>query len=125
MADRRPVNLEISTLKLPITAWVSIMHRISGIALFFGSALLLGALYYSLDSEAGYAMVQDFLVDSVLGRLLLWAVLVAAAYHSCAGVRHLLMDIGYGEELESGVRGAQIVLGASAVLALISACWLL
>ena len=124
MEDRRPVNLAITTIKLPITAWVSIMHRISGIGMFFGSGVLLLALYCSLGSAANYDMVRHFLLQTVSGRLLLWVVLSALAYHSCAGLRHLLMDLGWGEELESGVRGAQLVLVASALLALLSAWWL-
>ncbi len=124
MEDRRPVNLAILTIKLPVPALVSILHRISGVVLFLGSAPLLLALYFSLDSAASYNTVRQLLFEEPVGCLLLWLVLSALAYHSCAGVRHLLMDMGWGEELHSGVLGAWLVLGSAALLAALAAYWL-
>ncbi|MCB1849076.1 MAG: succinate dehydrogenase, cytochrome b556 subunit, partial [Halieaceae bacterium] len=50
MKDKRPVNLDIGTMRLPITAWASIAHRASGVFLFAGMAVLIWALDASLAS---------------------------------------------------------------------------
>lgn len=112
--DKRPVNLDISTIKLPNTATVSILHRISGVALFFAVAIVLGFLGCSLKSAESFAQTQALLATIPM-KLLLWAISAAFIYHLIAGVRHLVMDAGVGETKEGGKRGASIVL----VLALI------
>lgn len=108
MKDNRPVNLDIGTIRLPITAYASISHRISGVILVVASFLMLWALDTSLASADGFAALGDML-SSTLARLISWAILVALLYHSLAGVRHLIMDCGVGETLEGGILGARIV----------------
>ena len=109
MTDKRPVNLDIGTIKLPITAYVSILHRASGVALIGAIAILLGLLSYSLKSAEDFAAVQACL-SSVPMKLLMWAVLAAFIYHLLAGIKHLVMDMGIGETLEGGKTGAVLVL---------------
>jgi len=111
--DNRPVNLDIGTIRLPITAYASISHRVSGVALVVASFLMLWALDTSLSSAEGFAALGDIL-SSTLARVVTWAILVALLYHSIAGVRHLIMDCGVGETLEGGVLGARIVFVLSA-----------
>ena len=118
MKDKRPVNLDIGTIRLPITAIVSITHRVSGVFLVAGIALLLWLLDASLASPASYADVSH-LLGGFLVKLVVWVVLAALIYHSMAGIRHLIMDLGYGETLQGGVLGAKLVFAASAVLIII------
>lgn len=108
MKDNRPVNLDIGTIRLPVTAYASISHRISGVILVVAAFLMLWALDMSLASAEGFATIGDIL-SSTLARLITWAILVALLYHSLAGVRHLIMDCGIGESLEGGILGARIV----------------
>lgn len=103
------MNLDIGTIKLPITAYVSILHRASGVALIGAIAILLGLLSYSLKSAEDFAAVQACL-SSVPMKLLMWAVLAAFIYHLLAGIKHLVMDMGIGETLEGGKTGAVLVL---------------
>ena len=98
MNKKRPVNLDISTIKLPITAYVSILHRFSGIFLFAGAAVLLWILDSSLDSQESFAAVRDASSNLVF-KVVLWAVLSALAYHTVMGLRHLLIDCAIGESL--------------------------
>ncbi|GIX30816.1 MAG: succinate dehydrogenase subunit C [Porticoccaceae bacterium] len=123
MSNRRPVNLDIATIRLPITAYASILHRISGVALFFVAAGLLWLLDTSLSSPTGFAAVRECL-DGPFARFLLWGSLVALGYHFAAGIRHLVMDLGVGESLEGGRRGARWVFAATAVLAVLAGIWL-
>lgn len=123
MKDNRPVNLEISTIQLPITAYASILHRISGVAIFVGVAVLLFLLDKSLASAESFAETQQLLAESFIVKALVWLVLCGFIYHSLAGVKHLIMDLGIGETLEGGKRGALIVLIASVVLMLLAGVW--
>ncbi len=118
MKDTRPVNLDIGTMRLPITAWVSISHRISGVLLFIASAGMLWALDTSLSSAEGFARLGQFL-GSLPSRALLWVVGTALIYHGAAGIRHLFMDFGIGESMEGGVLGARLVIAASIALSLL------
>ena len=115
MNKKRPVNLDIGTISLPITAYISILHRISGVILFAGAAILLWLLSDSLASEEGFNNVKT-LFDSFFCKLIVWGVLSALIYHTVAGIKHLIMDIGVGETLEGGTRGARIVIVVSIVL---------
>lgn len=115
MNKQRPVNLDIGTISLPITAYVSILHRISGVILFGGAAILLWLLNDSLSSEEGFNSVKT-LFDSFFCKLIVWGVLSALIYHTAAGIKHLIMDVGVGETLEGGQRGARIVIIVSVVL---------
>ena len=54
MRDERPVNLEITSLTFPLAAIASILHRISGVGLFFGMSILLYLLEMSLSSETEF-----------------------------------------------------------------------
>jgi succinate dehydrogenase / fumarate reductase cytochrome b subunit len=121
--DNRPVNLDINTMHLPITAYASILHRVSGVAIFFGVAVLLFLLDHSLESSEKFAQTQDLLASNMIVKAIVWLVLCGFIYHSCAGIKHLVMDLGIGETLEGGKRGAAIVLTVSVVLMLLAGVW--
>jgi succinate dehydrogenase / fumarate reductase cytochrome b subunit len=112
---KRPVNLDISTIKLPITAYVSILHRVSGVFLFAGVAVLLWMLDSSLRSQEGFNAVAALTSHPVF-KAVLWVVLAGLAYHMVLGVRHLIMDFGVGESLKGGQTGAKIALFVAIVL---------
>ena len=123
MNKNRPVNLDISTIQLPITAYVSILHRISGVALFAGVAVLLWMLEASLSSETSFAELKE-LAQSPLCKLILWATLSGLAYHMVAGIRHLIMDAGVGESLEGGQIGAKIALALAIIIIAALGVWI-
>lgn len=123
MNKNRPVNLDIATIKLPITAYVSILHRASGIVLFAAMAILLCALDSSLESAEGFAALKESLQNPIY-QFLIWGTLAALAYHLVAGVRHLIMDMGIGETLEGGRNGAKIALVVAVVLIILAGVWI-
>ena len=110
-------------MRLPITAWASITHRATGVALFVGMAALLWLLEASLSGPEGFASVKECL-DSFIAKLILWGIVSALIYHSLAGVKHLVMDFGVGETMEGGVTGARIVIALSVVLILLAGMWI-
>ena len=123
MKSQRPVNLDLRTIKLPVTAYTSILHRISGVILFVGIAIMLYALGQSLSSEEGFADVKATLT-SPLAKFVAWGLLSSLLYHLVAGVRHLIMDMGIGETLEGGKLGSQIIIAVSAVLIVLAGVWI-
>jgi succinate dehydrogenase / fumarate reductase cytochrome b subunit len=112
---KRPVNLDLGTITLPIAGYASFIHRASGVALFVGAGILLWLLDVSLSGEDNFNAVKA-LFNSFLCKLIVWGVLAALIYHSAAGIRHLIMDMGVGESLEGGTRSAKIVFAVSIVL---------
>ncbi len=90
--------------------------------LFVGVALMLYALDVSLSSPEGFEQVGAVLAHPFT-KLITWGLLSALLYHLVAGVRHLIMDAGYGETLEGGALGSKIVLVVSVVLILLAGVW--
>jgi succinate dehydrogenase / fumarate reductase cytochrome b subunit len=116
--DNRPVNLDIGTMRLPITAWASISHRISGVVLFVASIGMLWALDTSLSSAEGFARLGELLAR-LPAKAALWVVGTALIYHSLAGIKHLVMDFGIGESMEGGILGSRLVIATAVVLSVL------
>ena len=112
--DGRPVNLDIGTIKLPITAWASISHRVTGVMMFVATPLLVWALDLSLRSEQDFNAVATLLASPV-AKLVAWAIASILSYHTLAGIKHLIADLGYGEEMSEGVLMARLVFVLAAV----------
>jgi len=88
-----------------------------------GVALMLYLLELSLQSESGFALVQE-LLSNVLIKFIAWAVLAGLLYHLIAGMKHLLMDLGFGETLRGGFVGACITLALSAAAIIVAGVWI-
>ena len=121
MDKKRPVNLDLGTIALPITSYVSILHRASGVIMFFAVAVLLWLLESSLASEASFNELSN-LFNNPLCQVVVWGSLAALAYHSVAGMRHMIMDFGVGEgSFQAGRLSAWVALAlAAGVIALIT-----
>nr|WP_250658799.1 succinate dehydrogenase, cytochrome b556 subunit [Alkalimarinus coralli] len=121
--SNRPVNLDLSKFSFPLPAITSIIHRITGLALFVGVAFVLWAFEMSLSGEEGFNVIKD-IMQGFLAKLILWGIISALLYHLVAGIKHLLMDAGIGETLEGGKLGAKITLVVSIVLILLTGVWI-
>ncbi len=116
---QRPINLDLRTIRQPVAAISSILHRVSGIITLFALAILLWLLSYSLSSPAGFSAVVDIL-DGFFVWIIMWGILTALAYHIVGGIRHMIMDMGYGVELEEGTLSAKVAFGVTIVLSLLA-----
>jgi len=121
---KRPVNLDLRTIKQPLPAITSILHRVTGVALFFGAIFLLYLLEMSLESQQGFDAAVSMMETSFFAKLIAWGLVSALLYHFFAGVKHLVMDLGHCEELESGRLAAKATLVAGGVACLISGVWI-
>jgi len=115
---QRPVNLELNTIKFPPSAISSILHRVTGVAMFFALLFVIWAWAVSLSSADGFANVQS-MMDGIIGKLVAIGTASALTYHMLGGIRHGIMDMGYWEELESGNLSAKIVIGLWIVLTIV------
>ena len=122
MDKKKPVNLQLTTIRFPITAIVSILHRASGVILFLLIPLMLCLLSASLESEASFNQIS-VVMSNPFTKLLVWGLLAALAYHVVAGVRHLLMDWGFGETREGGIQSAYAILVIAVVLIILAGIW--
>lgn len=115
MKPNRPVNLDLTTIKFPPMAIVSILHRVSGVIVFLFIPLLLWMFQASLESATSFSQLRDLLATPLF-TLLIWATLAGLIFHLLAGIRHLLMDLHITESLEAGRRSAIAVIILSIIV---------
>jgi len=121
---KRPVNLNLMTIKFPSTAIISILHRISGVFLFLLLPCILLALQYSLLSPQGFAKVQH-VFQNPISKLVIWLLLTSLAMHFFAGIRHLLMDLGWGDKnMKQGKATAWLTMTITFILFVLIGVWL-
>jgi succinate dehydrogenase / fumarate reductase cytochrome b subunit len=101
--------------RFQITSALSILHRLTGIALAVGSILLVWWLITVATGGELFATTHAFLA-SPIGLVLLFGWSIAFFYHLCNGVRHLVWDAGYGFEIRSASRSGYAVLAATVLL---------
>ncbi len=123
MPDKRPVNLDMTTISLPLPALVSILTRISGVFLFVSMPFFIYLLDASLASEASFSSLLVLLASTPV-KLFAWVLLSMLIYHAVAGIRHLLADLGLGETLQSGLMGARITILVTLLGMALAGAWL-
>ncbi len=119
MLKKRPKHLALHLIKLPLPGLISILHRVSGLALFFSLPLLLMMLQYSLRSIVTYEQLMDVLAHPV-AKLMLLGLLWAFLHHFCAGLRYLAIDLHYVSNLKQARDSSKIVLLASLLLTILT-----
>ena len=107
----RPVYINLMQIRLPVSALISITHRLSGIYNFFITLPLgLCLLYLSTKSYNDFILIQDTLSKpNIISTFVTFSFLVYA-YHILTGIRHLLQDIHIGESLSASRKSAYLVL---------------
>jgi succinate dehydrogenase / fumarate reductase cytochrome b subunit len=120
---QRPVNLDLTTIKMHPAANASILHRVSGVIMVFAIGILLFTLSTSLSSAEGFAQIQGYL-DGIFFKFIMFGCLSALTFHVLAGVRHLLMDLGHFEELASGNVTAKVIMIIWLAVSVVIGVWL-
>tara|TARA_B100000925_G_scaffold41587_1_gene27106 strand:- start:1551 stop:1937 length:387 start_codon:yes stop_codon:yes gene_type:complete len=118
--DNRPVNLNLLTISLPIIGVSSILHRISGLAVFFSFPLVVWLFSISLKSEESFSSLANLYQTSLILKAMTYLFLVGFSYHLLAGFKKLVSDaFGVGETLQSGRMLSWIVFGATFIVAML------
>jgi succinate dehydrogenase / fumarate reductase cytochrome b subunit len=94
-ARARPLSPHLSIYRPTLTMAMSIMHRVTGAALYIGVLLLAWFLIAVSMDAAAFGVASGFL-NSILGRLILFGFTWALFHHMLGGVRHIIWDAGYG-----------------------------
>jgi len=121
-SDNRPLSPHLQIYKPQFTSVLSILHRITGVALALGTLLL---VYWLMAAAAGpdrFAQAQG-LIGSIVGRLLLFGWSFALFYHLLNGIRHLFWDAGKGFELKTAFISGWLVVAGAVLFTLIA--WIL
>ena len=121
-----PTNIDVRSILsyyLPLPGIVSILHRISGVVVFLLLPILIWLLQSSLASPESFDSIQSC-IQHPLTKLVLWGLLSALIFHLFAGIRHLLMDAGVGETINSAQLAAKITLMVSVISIIGLGVWL-
>ena len=119
MHRERPKNLDLATVKFPITATASILHRVSGIIVFIALAIFLILLNCSLTTETDFSRVAGYF-DNFFIEFIMWGSLTGLAYHAVFGVRHMIQDLGFWEEMDTASLSAKVGFIITAVLSVLA-----
>jgi succinate dehydrogenase / fumarate reductase cytochrome b subunit len=111
---------ELSNYRMPFSAIVSILHRISGMLMFVLLPFILYLLQESIRSEISFAHFQG-IASHPLSRLVILALVWGYMHHFCAGIRHLVMDTHVGLDKDSARKTSVAVLAISLVVTLVVA----
>lgn len=118
IASERPKYLNLFRIRLPLPGWVSILHRISGLALFAFTGALLYLLQEVLRSPEGYLHFRE-ITGNWLVKLFLIGMLWSLLHHFFAGLRFLLLDVHIAGDLRATRATSAAVLIVSLALTVI------
>ncbi|MDC1288149.1 succinate dehydrogenase, cytochrome b556 subunit [Gammaproteobacteria bacterium] len=120
--NNHPVSPHLQIYRLPLTALLSITHRLTGVFLAFGCLLLVWLLAAAAQGAESYAaLVVHF--QAWYGQIFVLGFLFSLYLHFCNGIRHLFWDVGYGFELETVDLTAKLAIAMALVLTV--ATWIL
>ncbi len=119
--DTRPLSPHLMHYKLPLTAYLSVSHRASGIVNSVAIVMLVLTIASAAGGPEGYRFMSA-IVDSWFGAIVLFGLTVSLYYHMCNGIRHLFWDVGYGFKVQTAMKSGYVTLGAAAALSLVT--WL-
>lgn len=113
--DNRPFYLNLLKIRLPVTGYVSILHRISGLLLFLAMPFGVYLFDLSLQGNEGFKQAIEILnlpLVQLLSLVLLWSII----HHFIAGIRYLLLDFDIGLEKDQSIRIAWLVFFIEAIV---------
>ena len=115
VSDNRPFFLNLIKIRLPVTGFVSIFHRISGLLLFLSIPFFIYLFDISLQGTSGYNQAVEILecpLTQLVSLVLLWSIV----HHLIAGIRFLLTDFDIGLEKGQATLFAWLVFVIEAIV---------
>ena len=114
----RPLSPHLQVYRLPLTAIISITHRLTGVGLAFGAIVLVAWLAAAAAGPAWFGAVSG-LMASWFGRLIMFGFTWALFYHLTNGIRHLFWDVGFGYEKTDARNSGLVVIAISLIVAVV------
>ena len=118
VTNKRPLSPHLQIYKPIPTMVMSIVHRITGGALYFGTVLVAWWLIAAASGEEYFNFVNA-VFGSFIGRLILFGYTWALVHHMLGGLRHFMWDFGYGFEKSFSTRLAKATLAGSIALTIL------
>ena len=110
--DNKPLSPHIQIYRWHVSSLVSITHRITGIINFFVISLIFVWFSFIFFSESNYQMIQTIL-ETLLGKFIILAITWSFSFQMLSEIRHLIMDLGYGFELQATrISGLLVIFGS-------------
>lgn len=122
--NHRPVIIDLNPFHLFLPGLISILHRISGVIIFFLIPLMLWLLQKSLQSEQAFEELRTTF-NHIWFQVVLGIAAIAFLFHLLAGIRHMLMDIHIADTKKGGRIGASVVIIVFFVVVVICIGWIL
>lgn len=104
-----PLSPHLQVYKPQITSVLSILHRFTGVVLYFGALLVVGWLICLSSGLESYQCFMSWL-KSPLGYIVLMGWTFSLYYHLCNGIRHLAWDLGHGYDISTATRTGWLVV---------------
>ena len=117
--DKRPMSPHLQVYNLPLTAKISIMHRMTGAFLSLGLFIIVLSVAAIATGESSWLIVKSIL-NSWPGLLVLFALTFSVYFHFCHGIRHLIWDTGRFLEKETLTTTGILVISISFILTLVT-----
>ncbi len=117
--DKRPLSPHLQHYKLPLTAYLSITHRATGVVNSLAIVLLVLLIASAAGTPESYAFMSG-IANSWFGKLVMFGFTLTLYYHMCNGIRHLFWDVGRGFELETVKKSGNVCVIAAGVLSVIT-----
>ena len=120
--NSRPVFLNLLQIRFPVTAIISVLHRVSGVLLILVLPMWLWLLQQALLSLESYLQLEQLIAGSFFLKMFIWLGLITAWYHVLAGIRHICMDFGFFEKMCAAKTSAWLLLVVTVCSALFLGC---
>jgi succinate dehydrogenase / fumarate reductase, cytochrome b subunit len=114
---RRPLSPHLTIYRWQVTMLASITHRLTGMGLALGAAVLAWWLVAVSNGPEGYESFMNY-AQTPLGFLILFLFTWALCFHFFNGIRHLAWDLGYGFEKHTATQTGSLVYILSVVVAI-------
>jgi succinate dehydrogenase / fumarate reductase cytochrome b subunit len=95
LEHRRPLSPHLQVYRPMLTMMMSIVHRITGVALYAGALLLVYYLVAAANGPGSFATAAA-IFGSIIGQIVLFGFTWALLHHLLGGIRHAVWDTGYG-----------------------------
>jgi len=118
--EKRPKNLNLLSVKFPMSAVMSVGHRAAGILLFLLLPYLLYLLQLSLNNETDFLLVKEQL-QSPMAKFFSLIIIWSLVHHFLAGIRYFLLDIDVGIEKHLAQKTAVFVMAGSFIIVILFA----
>ena len=110
--ENKPLSPHIQIYRWHISSLVSITHRITGIINFFVISLIFLWFAFIFFGESSYQIIQTIL-ETLIGKFIILAITWSFSFQMLSEIRHLIMDMGYGFELQiTRISGLMVIFGS-------------